>query len=354
MTGYIIFVSDRSEDPAGPDEAVDLLSEMLRALHLTGGMKYDAALGAPWGFEVAERKNSAPFYIVTEGECVIEPVEQEADRAGEPLEGQSGGGRIAAGDLAMIPMGRSHVLKDAHGSPVVPFESLAAGAHGSGSRPTIYAGRRDGPSTKLLIGEFRFESPLTSAALVGMDRVIYARSIREESPPTFEPILRALCQEQQSNLPGSQAATEGLVKLLFIHVLRREMARRRQYRGTCKGTTLALMFDPSLHGVAELLHRFPERPWTVGALAEEAYMSRTSFAVKFTETTGMSPFAYLTHIRMLNAIELLSTTNLTLEEIAQRIGYGSEAAFSAAFKREIGVAPGAYRRGLVAAEAGAK
>jgi len=135
-------------------------------------------------------------------------------------------------------------------------------------------------------------------------------------------------------------------------VLRSEMARRRREPGSCKGTSLALMFDPSLRGVAELLHRFPERPWTVAALAEEAYMSRTSFAVKFAETSGMAPFAYLTHVRMLNAIELLSTTTCTLEEIARRVGYGSEAAFSAAFKREIGVAPGAYRRGRVPVDAG--
>ena len=186
---------------------------------------------------------------------------------------------------------------------------------------------------------------------MGMDPIIYTRSITDETPPTFEPILRALCREQRFNLPGSRAATEELVKLLFIHVLRSEMARRRREPGSCMGTSLALTFDPSLRGVAELLHRFPEKPWTVAALAEEAYMSRTSFAVKFTETTGMAPFAYLTHVRMLNAIELLSTTTCTLEEIAQRVGYGSEAAFSAAFKREIGVAPGAYRRSRVSVEA---
>ena len=91
---------------------------------------------------------------------------------------------------------------------------------------------------------------------------------------------------QRSGLPGWGAATDELVKLLFIHVLRREMARRRRESRSCQGNPLALMFDPALSGVAELLHRSPERPWTVAALADEAHMSRTSFAVKFTETTG--------------------------------------------------------------------
>ena len=337
---------DRTETATQSTNGVDVLSEMLRALRLTGGMRYDATLGASWGFEVPGQKYRAPFYIVTQGECLIEPVGPITDSR------RGSGGRLAAGDLAMLPMGGPHVVKDTATSQIVPFTSLTAKADTSGSRPTISFGG-NGPSTNLLIGEFRFESPLTSAALVGMDPIIFARSITDETPPTFEPILRALCREQQSNLPGSRAATEQLVKLLFIHVLRSEMARRRREPGSYKGTSLALMFDPALRGVAELLHRFPEKPWTVAALAEEAYMSRTSFAVKFAETAGMAPFAYLTYVRMLNAIELLSATTSTLEEIAQRVGYGSEAAFSSAFKREIGVAPGAYRRSRVSAEAGA-
>jgi len=334
-------MSDRSETSLEPTERVDVLSEMLRSLRLTGGIRFGAELRAPWGLEMPQERDRAPFYIVTEGECLVE-------LAGPTTEGESSsGGRIAMGDLAMLPVGRPHVLKDAEGSPVVPFRSLLEGADTSSSRPTIQSGG-DGPETNLLIGEFQFDSPLTSAAFAGLDPIIYARSIGQEDPPTFEPILRALCREQRSHLPGSQAATEELVKLLFIHVLRSEMARRSREHGACKGTSFALLFDPSLRGVAEMLHRSPEKPWTVAALAEEAYMSRTSFSVKFTETTGMSPFAYLTHLRMLKAIELLSTTTCTLEEVAERVGYGSEAAFSAAFKREIGVAPGAYRRGRVA------
>ncbi len=345
MIEYVNFMSNRSNQSLVAGRGVDILSEMLRVLRLTGGMRYDATFSAPWGFKVSEQKSRAPFYIVTQGECLIDLVGPEADSRRQP------DGHLAAGDLAMLPLGTPHVLKDADGSQIVPVSSVTAGADTSGSRPTIHYGG-GGPATSLLIGEFRFESPLTSAALAGIDPIIYARSIKDEDPPTFEPILRALCREERSNLPGSRAATEELVKLLFIHVLRSEMARRRREPGSCKGTSLALMFDPSLQRVAELLHRSPERPWTVAALAEEAHMSRTSFAVKFTETTGISPFAYLTYVRMLNSIELLSATTYTLEEIAERVGYGSEAAFSTAFKREIGVAPGAYRRSHLSLEAG--
>lgn len=243
----------------------------------------------------------------------------------------------------MIPLGTPHALKDSEGSPAVAFSGLEAGSGGTGSRPTITFGG-DGPTTGLLTGEFLFESPLAPAALAGMDPIIFARADGGEEDGTLEPVLRLLCREQRSDLPGSRAATDELVKLLFLQTLRAYMARQRRESGACKGNALALLFDPSLRAVGELVHRFPQRPWTVAELAKEAHMSRTSFAVKFAEVAGMSPFAYLTHVRMINAIELLSTTAWTLEKVADQVGYGSEAAFSAAFKREIGVAPGAYRR----------
>ena len=82
-------MSDRSEQSPEATNGVDILSEMLRALRLTGGMRYDATLSAPWGFEVPEQKNRAPFYIVTQGECLIE--------LGEPGNGQRTSIRRAPG-----------------------------------------------------------------------------------------------------------------------------------------------------------------------------------------------------------------------------------------------------------------
>ncbi len=315
--------------------ATDVLSETLRFLGLTGGMRYDATLAAPWGFEVQEQKNRAPFYIVAQGECLIDVVGTGEDRRQ--------GSRLSASDLAMLPTGSAHAVKDAADSPVVPFPSLTRGAVASDGRPKIRHGG-DGPASNVLIGEFQFSSPLAAAALHGIDTVVHVRAGLQDSEDSLAPVLRLLCREQRSGLPGSSAATDELVKLLFLHVLRAEMTRRQKEPGSCQGNAMALMFDPALREVGDLLHRFPERPWTVAALADEAHMSRTSFAVRFVQVTGMSPVAYLTQVRMMNAIELLSTTTLTLEGIADRVGYGSEPAFSAAFKREMGIAPGAYRR----------
>jgi AraC-like DNA-binding protein len=56
------------------------------------------------------------------------------------------------------------------------------------------------------------------------------------------------------------------------------------------------------------------------------------------------PLTYLTRWRMQKASRLLETSHAGVAEVAKRVGYDAEAAFSKAFKRWIGVAPGAYRR----------
>jgi transcriptional regulator GlxA family with amidase domain len=104
------------------------------------------------------------------------------------------------------------------------------------------------------------------------------------------------------------------------------------------------MFAPSMQSVAHALHSEPEQPWSVAKLATLAGLSRTSFAVQFQSLTGIPPMAYLTRIRMMKAIDCLERTNATLEVIASQVGYGSEAAFSIAFKREMGSSPGTYRK----------
>ncbi len=125
--------------------------------------------------------------------------------------------------------------------------------------------------------------------------------------------------------------------------------REIQHGGTskkgrsCQKHPLALIFDKELHGVTEALHRNPGRPWTVAEMADRAEMSRTKFSLRFAEVAGEAPMAYLTSHRMMMAADLPERTDATLEEIAGRTGYGSEAALSTAFKREMGVAPGAYR-----------
>ena len=92
------------------------------------------------------------------------------------------------------------------------------------------------------------------------------------------------------------------------------------------------------------MHRHPERDWRVESLAHEIGMSRSGFAARFTALVGEPVLQYLTGLRMQLARRELRETSDTLARIAERVGYQSEPAFNRAFKRVVGVPPGAIRK----------
>ncbi|BCY10580.1 helix-turn-helix transcriptional regulator [Actinoplanes sp. L3-i22] len=106
----------------------------------------------------------------------------------------------------------------------------------------------------------------------------------------------------------------------------------------------AALNDPPIAAALRAMHRSPGHPWTVATLAAEAGLSRTPFARRFTELTGQPPLTYLTWWRMTTAARLLTASDAPLSTIAAEVGYTSEFAFAAAFKRRFDRPPGRYRR----------
>ncbi|HEX4298894.1 MAG TPA: AraC family transcriptional regulator, partial [Devosia sp.] len=92
-----------------------------------------------------------------------------------------------------------------------------------------------------------------------------------------------------------------------------------------------------------LIHADPARTWTLIELAKAAGMSRTGFAQRFRAVVGIAPLAYLTRWRMHLAERDLRQSDVLVSGLAYRLGYGSESAFSNAFKRVTGTAPRSYR-----------
>ena len=107
---------------------------------------------------------------------------------------------------------------------------------------------------------------------------------------------------------------------------------------------LGALRDRQIGRAISLIHRSPDYPWTVASLASEVAMSRSAFAARFTELVGEPAIHYLASWRMNVALKWLKEDKVTLVELASRLGYQSEAAFSRAFKRFMGVSPGAIRR----------
>jgi AraC-like DNA-binding protein len=93
-----------------------------------------------------------------------------------------------------------------------------------------------------------------------------------------------------------------------------------------------------------LLHRDIARPWTVDELGREVGLSRSALADRFIRLIGVPPMHYVASWRMQVATQKLRSTNASLAQVADMVGYESEAAFSRAFKKAVGVAPATWRR----------
>jgi AraC-like DNA-binding protein len=134
-----------------------------------------------------------------------------------------------------------------------------------------------------------------------------------------------------------------LIDIILLQAVRVWIEEQPQDRGGWLGA----LRDPHIGAALGLIHCEPQRKWSVSALAREVAMSRSIFAAKFTSLVGEPPLTHLTGWRLWQASRLLAEENLPVGEVALRVGYESEPAFSKAFKRHFGQPPLAYRRGQV-------
>ena len=135
-----------------------------------------------------------------------------------------------------------------------------------------------------------------------------------------------------------------LAEVLFIQAIRAHIASGNE---SCKRGWLRAIFDPQIGAALTSIHNNVNSPWTVESLAE-AGMSRSAFAERFKGLVGQTPLEYVTEWRMQKAVQLLQQRDKKLVDVAQSIGYESDAAFSKAFKRVVGRTPGEYRRSSLA------
>ena len=311
---------------------MDVLSDVLRTLHLNSRLEFRAEFTAPWGFHASACAGRAALYIVSWGNCLLE------------VEGAEGPIALSGGDMVLLPCGDSHILRDSPTTPTptMPREAFLATRLGQ-ERKDPHASEESGAGTLLTAGWFAFESHLATPFLTALGSLIHLRG-EEASRLWLETILKLFCLEARESQPGAEIATARLMDLLFIQLIRASMAEHRGQGGNCSGNFLRALFDSQLGRALERIHIAPERAWTVAELASEVGMSRTAFAMRFSRVAGIPPLTYATRWRMLKAGELLRNGEATLSEVAARVGYDSEAAFRTAFKREMGIAPGRYRQ----------
>lgn len=298
----------------------DLLSAVLRELRFESAAYRWLELGAPYrvGFDVPGLRG---VHLIARGECDL------VWRDGTVLP-------LAAGDLVVVPRGDAHVLRSrgAGGGPVMSTMELARAAEGT----RVRAGG-PGVDTVVVCGAFRVHEP-DHPALRGLPRTILLPGDAGQPPAGLAHLVYALRAEAFDGGPGSDLVMARLSDALLVRAL-------RQYGDTVERPGwLAGLSDPYVAAALAAIHADLAHPWTLTALARAAGLSRAALAARFTGRVGEPAMRYLLALRMQRAKSLLRDPRTTLGAVATRVGYRSDAAFATAFKREVGVSPGAYRR----------
>jgi AraC-like DNA-binding protein len=200
--------------------------------------------------------------------------------------------------------------------------------------------------TRITTGTFRVESAHADAITSALPQCLHVPQLNRlvSSPPAspeqwLAVTLAAMRLEVDRPTLGSALMLSRLIDLLFVWAIRHWLASApEQTHGW-----IAALQDPVLGEALALMHAEPARDWNVNILAGCLHRSRSSFSKRFIDVVGEPPIRYLTRWRMRLAADLLASSNLRVSQVAQRVGYGSVAAFSRAFKRQFGVAPVDYR-----------
>jgi AraC-like DNA-binding protein len=303
----------------------DVFADVLRSIHLQSALYCRAHLSAPWGLAIPQRQ-VAVFHIVTAGACWL-----TVEGTDEPV-------FLATGDLIILPHGHAHVVTDQPTTPVTEFEDFVS-RHPPDKYGRVY-GDGQGPQSTLVCGEYQLEEYAANPLYAVLPTSLHASSRQRRANPWIKTIVQLVRTEAQGDQPGAETVITRLSEILFLHLVRDYLSSL----GDGQAGWFRALQDPQIGQALALIHHQPEERWTVESLARSVGLSRSALSAKFTRLVGVPPLRYLTDVRLTKAAALLRTQPATLVAAALSVGYDSEVAFSKAFKRRFGAAPGAYRR----------
>jgi AraC-like DNA-binding protein/uncharacterized cupin superfamily protein len=279
-----------------PDSAPagDVLSTMLRTVHLAGHDVTEIAAHPPAAR--VQRDDLGAVHLVEGGEVHVEVAGAKPHI-------------LRAGDVALLPAGRAHVLRVAV------------------------------PDTRWLTGTFVYDGATGNRLLAALPDVIAFERLRERGYEWFDVSYRLMARERHEPAPGAAVMISRILDLMYIQMLRLWATSTEASPGWLRAG-----MDPDIGGVLDAIHADPARAWSNAEMARCAHLSRTTFAERFTRILGQPPMMYLTELRMELARDLLLGTGETAKQVARRTGYTSDAAFNRAFTRVHGCSPGQWRR----------
>lgn len=302
---------------------MDALTDILGSLNLHGGVYFRCEFTAPWGMDIGQTP-VAEFHVVTRGTCWIK------------MEGVSPI-CLQAGDVVVFPHGHAHLLLDAPSTDALAPEVVVGDQNIEHYGPVIFGG--GGIPANILCGYFEFDRNVRSPLLEALPPFIHIKDTDATELSWLQITINFIGYETRNVRPGTTIVVDRLVEVLFAQIMRAYIAQ-----STTPPGILGAIADPKVGLAMNAMHRQPEHVWSLDEIARQAGMSRSAFAQRFLALVGQTPMAYLTMWRMQKAQEMLTSSNMSMLAIAEKVGYRSEASFSKAFKKCVGISPGACRR----------
>jgi AraC-like DNA-binding protein len=320
----------------------DALSDVLRAVRLTGAMFFLVDASSPWTIAVPDGATLAPavlpqaqhiisYHVVREGSC------WGRLRDGPPV-------RLQAGDIMVFPRGDAYAMSLARGLSGGPDEAEVLDflrQMAAGRLPfTVVEGGGGAERLRLVCGFLGCDIRPFNPLLAALPALLRVRPPASPPADRLTQLLEFTVAEAREPRAGGESVRLRLSELMFVEVVRRHLA------ALPAGQTgwLAGLRDPLIGRAVALLHDRPADAWTLPRLAQQVGLSRSTLADRFAQLIGLPPMQYLVRWRMQMAARLLSEGAAKVSAVALEVGYDSEAAFSRAFKRVAGVAPATWRR----------
>lgn len=314
---------------------MDAFSQILSGVVLKGALYFNAEFSAPWGFNAPTGRELAPllapdaphlliYHFLVEGSGMV----RLGDEA--PIE-------LVPGDVVVVPHGDAHQMCNAQGT--APKLSAAMIAKLQTRDLSAMQAGGGGEVARFVCGFMVCDPLLCRPILQSLPPAFKVNLRTDRSGQWLENTLLHLVEEAASENAGSEAVLAKMSEALFVDTLRRYLAGLPEQ----EVGWLAAARDPVIGKSLMLMHSRSPHPWTIAELAKEVGLSRSSLVERFTRYLSEPPMAYLIRWRLKLAARALASTSRGVAEIAEDVGYESEAAFNRAFKREFGLPPARYR-----------
>lgn len=319
---------------------MDVLSEVLRAVRLSGALYFEVNAAHPWvaltpsmrdigSAMMPGAEHVIPFHIMVSGQAWAMP----EDRSVAPMS-------VHSGDVLMFPFGASHLISSDGKNWSTPPADLDVYFKAAEKRApfTLVNIGGGGEPARFVCGYLGCDASPFNPVLTALPKMIVVKG-QPGTSSLMKELLQTVLDETVSGRAGAESMLAKVSELMFVQAIRQHMA---SLASTSEGWLSALR-DEHVGKALQLIHAAPAKDWSLAELAKASGLSRSVFAERFTRLAGESPMHYLGRWRMQLAARLIAA-GATIGSVADEVGYSSDAAFQRAFKKYVGATPGEWRK----------